>query len=78
MLPEQLTIVNRKAAQIANEIYKAAIENNSFADTISMSMLLISLRNNYLIKNGELLTEVHRFCLRWIVWGKGYFCGVWG
>ena len=62
MLPEQLTIVNRKAAQIANEIYKAAIENNSFADTISMSMLLISLRNNYLIKNGELLTEVHRFC----------------
>ena len=32
MLPVQLTIVNQKAAQIANELYKAAIENNSFAD----------------------------------------------
>ena len=32
LLPVQLTIVNKKAAQIANEIYKAAIENNSFAD----------------------------------------------
>ncbi len=31
MLPAQLTIVNKKAAQIADEIYKAAIENNSFA-----------------------------------------------
>ncbi len=31
MLPVQLTIVNKKAAQIADEIYKAAIENNSFA-----------------------------------------------
>lgn len=37
MLPEQLTIVNRKAAQIANEIYKAAIENNSFADEDSFN-----------------------------------------
>lgn len=32
MLPPQLTIVNKKAAQIAAEIYKAAIESNSFAD----------------------------------------------
>jgi len=32
MLPAQLTIVNMKAAQIAGELYKAAIENNSFAD----------------------------------------------
>lgn len=32
MLPAQLTIVNKKAAQIADLIYKAAIENNSFAD----------------------------------------------
>lgn len=32
MLPVQLTIVNIKAAEIAGEIYKAAIENNSFAD----------------------------------------------
>lgn len=32
MLPAQLTIVNKKAAQIASEIYQAAIENNSFAD----------------------------------------------
>ena len=32
MLPAQLTAVNKKAAQIASEIYKAAIENNSFAD----------------------------------------------
>ena len=32
MLPAQLTIVNKKAAQIADEIYKAAIENNSFAE----------------------------------------------
>lgn len=32
MLPAQLTIVNKKAAQIACEIYQAAIENNSFAD----------------------------------------------
>lgn len=32
MLPPQLTIVNVKAAQIASEIYKAAIENNSFSD----------------------------------------------
>ena len=32
MLPAQLTIVNKMAAQIANELYKAAIENNSFAD----------------------------------------------
>ncbi len=31
MLPSQLTIVNQKAAQIAGEIYKAAIENDSFA-----------------------------------------------
>lgn len=31
MLPAQLTIVNKKAAEIADEIYKAAIENNSFA-----------------------------------------------
>jgi response regulator RpfG family c-di-GMP phosphodiesterase len=32
LLPVQLTIVNEKAAQIAGEIYAAAIENNSFAD----------------------------------------------
>ncbi len=32
MLPVQLTIVNQKAAQIADKLYKAAIENNSFAD----------------------------------------------
>lgn len=32
MLPAHLTAVNKKAAQIAGEIYKAAIENNSFAD----------------------------------------------
>ena len=32
MLPPQLAIVNLKAAQIASEIYKAAIENNSFSD----------------------------------------------
>lgn len=32
LLPVQLTIVNERAAQIAGEIYKAAIENNSFAD----------------------------------------------
>lgn len=31
-LPAQLTIVNKKAAQIAYEIYKAAVENNTFAD----------------------------------------------
>lgn len=31
-LPSQLTIVNKKAAQIAYEIYKAAVENNTFAD----------------------------------------------
>ena len=31
MLPPQLTIVNVKAAQIANEIYKAAIGDNSFS-----------------------------------------------
>lgn len=31
MLPAQLTIVNKKAAQIAYEIYKAAVENNTFA-----------------------------------------------
>ncbi len=30
-LPPQLTIVNKKAAQVADGIYKAAIENNSFA-----------------------------------------------
>jgi len=32
MLPPQLIIVNQKAAKIADEIYKAAIENNSFSD----------------------------------------------
>ena len=32
MLPAQLTIVNKKAAQIASEIYRVAVENNSFAD----------------------------------------------
>lgn len=32
MLPVQLTIINKKAAQIATEIYKVAVENNSFAD----------------------------------------------
>ena len=32
LLPVQLTIVTKKAAQIAGEIYRAAIENNSFAD----------------------------------------------
>lgn len=32
LLPAQLTIVNKKAAQIACEIYKAAVENNTFAD----------------------------------------------
>ena len=32
ILPPQLTIVNKKAAQIADELYKAAIENNSFAE----------------------------------------------
>lgn len=32
MLPVQLTIVNKKAAQIAGEIYRVAVENNSFAD----------------------------------------------
>ena len=31
MLPAQLTIVNKQAAQIAGEIYMAAVENNSFA-----------------------------------------------
>ncbi len=31
MLPAQLTIVNKKAAQIASDIYNAAIENNTFA-----------------------------------------------
>lgn len=31
LLPVQLTIVNKKAAQIAGEIYAAAIENNTFA-----------------------------------------------
>ncbi len=32
MLPAHLIIVNKKAAEIAGELYKAAIENNSFAD----------------------------------------------
>lgn len=32
MLPPQLTVVNQTAARIAGEIYKVAIENNSFAD----------------------------------------------
>lgn len=32
LLPAQLTIVNKKAAQIACEIYQAAVENNTFAD----------------------------------------------
>ena len=32
LLPVQLTIVNLKAAQIANEIYKAAIENRTFGE----------------------------------------------
>ena len=32
MLPPQLTIVNKKAAQIADELYKAAIENNLFPE----------------------------------------------
>lgn len=32
LLPVQLTIVNKKAAQIAGEIYKVAVENNSFAE----------------------------------------------
>ena len=31
LLPAQLTIVNKKAAQIAAAIYQSAIENNSFA-----------------------------------------------
>lgn len=31
LLPAQLTIVNKKAAQIAYEIYQAAVENNTFA-----------------------------------------------
>ena len=37
LLPAQLTTVNKKAAQIAGEIYKAAIENNSFADNESFN-----------------------------------------
>ena len=37
MLPPQLTIVNQKAAQIASEIYKAAIKNDSFADNESFN-----------------------------------------
>ena len=32
MLPAQLTVVNKKAAQIAAEIYRVAVENNSFAN----------------------------------------------
>ena len=32
LLPVQLTVVNRKAAQIASEIYKAAVESNAFGD----------------------------------------------
>ena len=32
LLPAHLTIVNKKAAQIAGEIYRAAVENNTFAD----------------------------------------------
>lgn len=32
LLPVQLIIVNQKAAQIAGEIYRAAIENQTFAD----------------------------------------------
>lgn len=32
LLPAQVTIVNKKAAQIAYEIYQAAVENNTFAD----------------------------------------------
>ncbi len=31
LLPVQVTVVNTKAAQIAYEIYKAAVENNTFA-----------------------------------------------
>ena len=30
LLPVQLTIVNQKAAQIASELYDAAIQNNTF------------------------------------------------
>lgn len=37
MLPPQLTIVNKKAAEIANELYKAAIENRTFADQESFN-----------------------------------------
>ena len=37
MLPAQLMIVNKKAAEIASELYKAAIENNSFADVESFN-----------------------------------------
>lgn len=37
MLPAQLTIVNKKAAEIADELYKAAIENNTFADNESFN-----------------------------------------
>ncbi|MBR4308929.1 MAG: EAL domain-containing protein [Oscillospiraceae bacterium] len=32
MLPAQLTIVNKKAAEIAGELYRAAIESRTFAD----------------------------------------------
>jgi len=32
LLPAHLVIVNKKAAQIAGEIYRAAVENNTFAD----------------------------------------------
>ena len=33
MLPVQLTIVNKKAAEIADKLYKAAIKDNTFADS---------------------------------------------
>ena len=49
LLPAQLTIVNKKAAQIADEIYKAAIENNSFSDNEAFNVNYAHRLEKYIV-----------------------------
>lgn len=49
MLPVQVTVVNKMAAQIAAEIYKAAVENNSFAENEAFNASYAGKLEKYII-----------------------------
>lgn len=49
LLPVQLTVVNKKAAQIAGEIYSAAVENNTFAENESFNATYGNKLEKYIV-----------------------------